>query len=138
MMKLVRWVLPLSFLCIAGAANAQAPTEYTLTVKPTALKVGQPGTVEVVITSNGPWHWNSEFPAKLEFAAANTTIARPLLRQADGDFKGDATTVTATFAVTATQAGARQGMLTGKLGFCDDKVCVTKKVELPVSVVATP
>ena len=145
-MKRARWFLPLSFLWLASAAHAQeasdlaAPLaqdapEYTLTVKPVALKVGKPGAVEVVITSKGTWHWNKDFPAKLELAAANTTIERPVLKQPD--FTVTTTTVGATFTVTATQAGASQGTLTGKLGFCDDKVCVTKKVELPVSVVAT-
>lgn len=138
MMKLARRILPLALLCIAGAAHAQEAPEYTLTVKPVKLKVGQVGKVEVVITGKGPWHWNKDFPARLELAAPNTTIPRPLLKQADNDFDTKTPVVTATFAVTATQAGATEGKLTGRIGFCDDKVCVTKKVELPVSVVATP
>lgn len=131
-------LVALSIALTAASASAAEP-EYALTVKPAELKVGQAGALEVVVTPKGPWHWNKDYPAKLELSApAAVTVARPTLKQLDGDFKVGATEVTASFAVTATQAGPAQGTVKGKIGLCDDKVCIIRKVEIAVALTATP
>jgi hypothetical protein len=126
-------------LWLAAAPAAAADPEYTLEVKPTTLKVGEAGALVLAFAPKPPWHWNKDYPAKLELAApAGVSVGKPVLKQLEGDFKVADAGVSASFAVTATQAGSAEGTVKGKIGLCDDKVCIIKKVELAVSLVATP
>lgn len=139
MNRMLRIALGLLLALGATATTYAAEPEYTLTVKPAELKVGVAGALDVVVAPKGPWHWNKDYPAKLELAVpAGVTIARPTLKQLDGDFKVGAAEVTASFALTATQAGPAQGTVKGKIGLCDDKVCIIRKVEIAVALTATP
>lgn len=135
-LRMLRFVLPLSFVWVAGAAHADE-AEYTVQAPPVTMKVGQPAPLAVTFAPKGPWHWNKDYPAKLELVATGVTIARPTLKQQDGDFKPGKAGIDAAFALTATQAGATTGTLKGKIGLCDDKVCIVKKVELTVALTAT-
>lgn len=138
MSHLLRIALGL-LLALATTAAFAADPEYTLTVKPAELKVGQAGALDLVVTPKPPWHWNKDYPAKLELTPpAGVTVVRATLKQLDGDFKVTDADATASFAVTATQPGPAQGTVKGKIGLCDDKVCIIRKVEIPVALTATP
>lgn len=133
----LRIALGLVLVLTSGAALAAAP-EYTLTARPAELKVGQAGALDIVVTPQGPWHWNKDYPAKLELTLPEgVNAARKTLKQLDGDFKIEDAAITASFALTATKAGALQGTVKGKIGLCDDKVCIIRKIELAVALTAT-
>jgi len=136
LIRVLRLVLPLSFVWLAGAAHADEP-QYSVEVKLLTLTVGQVTPLGLVFAPKGPWHWNKDYPAKLELAAAGITVARPTLKQQDGDFKVGEAGVDAAFVLTATQAGTTNGTIKGKIGLCDDKVCIIQKVELTVALTAT-
>jgi len=138
MSQVFRTALLLTIALAPTAALADDP-EYTITAEPVTLKVGQAGALELIFLPRGPWHWNKDYPAKLELAPLDgATAARSPLKQLEGDFKVDSGRVSAAFAVTATRAGTTLGKVTGKIGLCDDKVCVIKKIDVAVSLTATP
>jgi|GEM_PF-2935877 len=139
-MSLVRgWlagVLPLSFVLLAGSAHADE-VEYTVVAKPVTLKVGQNTPLAVQFAPKAPWHWNKDYPAKLMLVAEGVTIARTELKQQQDDFKITKAGIETAFSLTAVKPGKTTGTLKGKIGLCDDKVCIIKKVELTVAMTAT-
>ena len=137
-MKAMIGALAMVMVGLVGAsalADEAKDTRYTLTVEAPAPKVGQPGAVRLVIKPQAGWHWNAEYPAKLSLAAPDAvTVVNPELKQADGDFKVDAGNTVATFTVTAKKAGAIDARISGKFGVCDDRSCVTVKVDRLVTI----
>lgn len=125
----------------AGAAHADEP-EFGVVAKPAKVKVGTKAPLEIVFAPKSPWHWNKDYPAKLTLVASGVTITQPELKQSSDVptlFKvADSGSVNTAFELRASQAGVTKGTVSGKIGLCNDKVCIVKKVELPVVVTATP
>jgi len=135
----MRLVLPLSLLVLSGSAHADE-AEFAVAAKATTLRVGQKGPLEIVFAPKSPWHWNKDYPAKLTLVAEGLAVTQSELKQASDNenFKVSDSGVNAAFELSAGQAGVTNGMVSGKIGLCDDKVCIVKKVELAVVVTATP
>lgn len=128
-------VFGLAGAALTARAEVPADSRYTLTVEAPARKVGEVGVVRLVIKPQKGWHWNKEYPAKLVLAApTGVTVTKAELKQLDGDFKLEAGNATATFTVTAKAVGPANAKLTGKFGVCDDRSCVTVKVDQVVAV----
>jgi hypothetical protein len=118
------------------AARADEP-EYAVTVKTAPIARGQTGTLEVAFVAKGPWHWNADFPAKLTLTAPEgLAVTKATLLQKDKDFATKDGKQVAGFELKAASAVTAEGRIVGKVGFCDDKVCITKKIDLPVQLVA--
>jgi len=133
---LVAFCLGTSMALVPVAAQAADP-EYSVTVNAPALKLGQAGALEVAFVPQGAWHWNTEYPARLTLTPpAGIVVTKATLMQKDNDFAAKNGRPVGSFEVKATSAVKAEGRIVGKVGFCDDKVCVTKKIDLPVQLVA--
>lgn len=115
------------------AAHADE-AEYSVTVKAPEFRRGQAGKLELTFAPKGGWHWNAEYPARLTLTAPEgLAVAKATLSQKDKDFTPikDGQQV-AGFEVKATGEVKAEARIVGKVGFCDEKMCITKKIDLPV------
>ena len=130
-----RLALVFALSLLAPAASADAP-EFTLTLETPQLREGAPGTLSLTFTPEAPWHWNSEYPAKLKFTPApGVQVAKASLAALSGDLEAVGPAQRARFALTGEPAAGTTvlGQVAGKIGLCNDRTCITRKVELTVT-----
>jgi hypothetical protein len=113
------------------------PADHTMEVTSNLTKDG--GTLNVVVTPQGRWHWNKDYPAKLSFEAPQgVVVAKPMLTQQAGDFTLDAKAAKGAAPFTGKLQVPAVVKVTGKFGLCDDKVCIIKKVDTTATIAPQP
>lgn len=138
-----------------GAAKSAAPTsvddafrlkpeEGTLTIQaPTDAKAGTESVATIVVTPDGPYKINTEFPTKLTLETPEgVTIAKATYKAGGHDkAKGDADAFTEkqlAFSVKLTPAASGTHTINGtfKFAVCDKDVCLAKKELISIAVAA--
>lgn len=132
--------------CAAPAPEAPVvvagPSEATVTATAAPLKVGTDGGVDVVVDVVEGYHWNSEFPAKVEVGAATGRAASSLkvtkrtFAQLDGDFQSTERQAKVRIPLQLAAAGDAALPLEVKFSICNDRMCLRKTEKVTVALLA--
>jgi hypothetical protein len=131
--------------CAAPAPEipaAAAPSEATVKATAAPLKVGTDGAVDVVVDVIEGYHWNSEFPAKVEVGAATGRAASSLkvtkrtFAQLDGDFQSTERQAKVRIPLQLAAAGDAALPLEVKFSICNDRMCLRKTEKVTVALLA--
>jgi len=130
----MRLLIALTALTLASATThaVAAPPEpakdHVLTIEATGDKGHEKLSVSVLPL--GPWKWNHEYPARLEFELPpGVTAGKTTLKMVDGDFTVEGKGARAATALSAKAPGAYVTKVKGRIGLCDANVCIIKKVD---------
>jgi hypothetical protein len=127
-----------------GAAEAPvaaaASDKFTVASAPVELKAGAAGAAKIVFTPAKGYHWNKEYPAKLEFESPGdqVTLPKTQFNQLKGDFEASDTQASVAVAMTAKGAGSETLKAAAKLSVCNDTTCLIEKTEVLVQVTVVP
>ena len=130
-----------------GGASARATAldttkiegdQYVIQVTPPELRVGAPGELRVTIEGKAGFHFNRDFPTKLELGTApeGLEFAKPVLKRADGSLDEAGKIFTFKAPMTAKRAGAFALEPTLKFSVCNDDKCVVQRQTLRTKVAA--
>lgn len=112
----------------ALAAPPEPAPDHVLKVEATGDKGAEKLSVSVLPL--GPWKWNHEYPARLEFELPpGVTAGKTTLKMVDGDFALEGKGAKAATALSAKAPGAYIAKVKGRIGLCDANVCIIKKVD---------
>ena len=111
----------------AAAAPAEGEEFRVEARSADAAKVGETVTVGLSGTGIGPWHVNTEYPAKLEIVSAEGfgAPASPMRKEAAA--KLDETELRFEVPLTAEEAGERTVELKLKFGLCAADRCISRE-----------
>lgn len=122
--------------------QAAAPAEATVTAKAAPLKVGADGAVDVVVDVVEGYHWNSEFPAKVEVgeatggAAKAVTLTKRSFAQLKGDFQSTERQAKVRIPLKLAAAGDAALPLEVNFSICNDRMCLRKSEKVTVALQA--
>ena len=133
----MKWLVAMAAVVVSGAeAGAEAPPAgegYKATAAWSAGTGGAPGKVEVVIAIAAPYHWNAEYPAKLEIEGTlPATVEAPqrIAKVKDGGFEVTPQKVTGGLPVIVKGARGGEVALTAKFSVCSASLCLMKTAKL--------
>jgi len=124
----------------SGVASAEDTNqEFLLSASAAPLKLGIAGAIAIKIDVKPGFHWNDDYPAKLELTGApdGVTLPKATLAQLAGDFKSETPTLV-NVAVPAIAATRASGTITIDAHFsvCNERECRIKKATTTVQIVA--
>lgn len=112
----------------AMTAPPEPAPDHVLTIEAAGDKGSE--KLAVSISPLGPWKWNPEYPARLEFELPfGVTAGKSTLKMVDGDFTPDGKGAKAATTLKANAPGAYAAKVKGRIGLCDAHLCIVKKVD---------
>jgi hypothetical protein len=136
----MKWLMAMAVVAgvTAGGvkASAEAPPAgegYTATTSYVASASGASGKLRVEVAIAEPYHWNNEYPAKLEVdGALPGTVEAPqrIVKAKDGGFQVTPHKVTADLPVTVKGARGGEVAVTAKFSICSAELCLMKTAKL--------
>jgi len=130
-----------AFVALARSTPIAHATDkdFTFVVSADPMKVGVRGAIVVKLDVLGGYHWNSDYPAKIEIVGAPDPLGltKATLSQLAGDFKAQTPTAVLV-SVPAEPKSAIDAPITVQTSFsvCNDRVCLMKKATAIVTVTA--
>jgi hypothetical protein len=134
----MKWIVALAAVAAlgstAGAETAKPPVGdgYTATAAFVAAGPGA-GKIAVVIAIAEPYHWNAEYPAKLEVdGALPATVEAPqrIVKAKEAGFQVSPQKVTAELPVVVKGARGGEVAVTAKFSICSAELCLMKTAKL--------
>jgi hypothetical protein len=112
--------------------------QYLIEIEPPELRVGTPGALRVSIEGKAGFHFNRDFPTKLELGTApdGLDFPKPVLKRADGALDEAGKTFTFKAPMTAKRAGEFALETTLKFSVCNEDKCVVQRQTLRTKVEA--
>jgi hypothetical protein len=120
---------------VAGGSSEAVPAGegYKATAAWVAPTPAAPGRVEVVVAIDPAYHWNVEYPAKVEVLGevpAGLDVPQRIVKAAGGGFAVTPQRVTATVPVAVKGARGGEVALVAKFSICSARVCLMKTAKL--------
>jgi hypothetical protein len=112
--------------------------QYLIQITPPELRVGAPGALVVTIEGKAGFHFNRDFPTKLELGTApeGLDFPKPVLKRADGTLDEAGKIFTLKAPMTAKRAGEFALEPTLKFSVCSEDKCVVQRQTLRTKVEA--